>query len=538
MIPCPTCGALNDPVNRFCDQCGSRLEPSGSTPQASAPTFHAPPAATVQTCPDCGATVFPGQAFCEECGTALTAAAPPAAAPVSVDAPTMIAPASMPVAGSICPSCGHQTLPGDRFCDACGATLAPAPSAAIADAPTAAAPESPWSVPAPPPAEPPAPPPTLIEAAPAPTPPAPPVEAAPAPVPPAPPVKPAVQPVGEHAAPPVGAAAPSPAPADAQAEYEARRQALLDEIAKQQKIIEQLEQLQATFGAATPHAVTLALAEAREALARAQTELDALQPPPPPVDPAVIAALNDEIAKQQKIIEQLEQLQATFGAATPHAVTLALAEAREALAKAEAELAALGVSPAVASAPAAPPPPTPSAIPPAPVAPPPPEPTTAPSATVATEIAVSPPFTAEPVAPPPFAPATTPDMAPTVISPPADFLPGATIHIPPAGPRLVLDSGLGEIPVPMDRPEITIGREDPISGIHPEIDLTPFGGESGGVSRQHARLIRSGEQWSIVDLGSTNYTRVDGVRIEPGAPHPLKDGTRLQFGRLTMTFRL
>jgi ribosomal protein L9 len=422
----------------------------------------------------------------------------------------------MPVAGSICPSCGHQTMPGDRFCDACGATLAPAPSTAIADAPTAAAPEPPWSIPAPPPAEPPAPPlPTLIEAAPAPIPPAPPVEAA-------------VQPVGEHAAPPVEAAAPSPAPADAQAEYEARRQALLDEIAKQQKIIEQLEQLQATFGAATPHAVTIALAEAREALARAQTELDTLQPPPPPIDPAVVAALNDEIAKQQKIIEQLEQLQATFGAATPHAVTLALAEAREALAKAEAELAALGVSPAAA--------PAPSAAPSAPVAPPPTP--IAPPAPAAMEIAAPPPFTAEPVAPPPVAPAATPDTAATVTSPPADFLPGATMHIPPAGPRLVFDNGVGEIPVPMDRPEITIGREDPISGIHPEIDLTPFGGESGGVSRQHARLIRSGEQWSIVDLGSTNYTRVDGVRIEPGAPHPLKDGARLQFGRLTVTFRL
>jgi pSer/pThr/pTyr-binding forkhead associated (FHA) protein/uncharacterized OB-fold protein len=519
MITCPTCGALNDPVNRFCDQCGSRLEPSGSFPQASAPTFQAPPAATAQTCPNCGATVFPGQAFCEECGAALTAVAPPAAAappvaaPVSVDAPTMIAPASMPVAGSICPSCGHQTMPGDRFCDACGATLAPAPSTAIADAPTAAVPEPPWSVPAPPPAEPPAPPPTLIEAAPAPVPPAPPVEAAPAPVPPAPPVE---------------VAAPSPAPADAQAEYEARRQALLDEIAKQQKIIEQLEQLQATFGAATPHAVTIALAEAREALARAQTELDTLQPPPPPIDPSVVAALNDEIAKQQKIIEQLEQLQATFGAATPHAVTIALAEAREALAKAEAELAALGVSPAAA--------PAPSAAPSAPVAPPPTP--IAPPAPAAMEIAAPPPFTAEPVAPPPFAPAATPDTAATVTSPPADFLPGATMHIPPVGPRLVFDNGVGEIQIPGDRPEITIGREDPISGIHPEIDLTPFGGESGGVSRQHARLIRSGEQWSIVDLGSTNYTRVDGVRIEPGAPHPLKDGARLQFGRLTVTFRL
>ena len=109
---------------------------------------------------------------------------------------------------------------------------------------------------------------------------------------------------------------------------------------------------------------------------------------------------------------------------------------------------------------------------------------------------------------------------------------------PPTNPRLVFDNGQGEIPLPMGKTEITIGREDPISGIHPEIDLTPFGGESGGVSRQHARLINSGGQWSIVDLGSTNYTRVDGLRIEPGAPHPLKDGARLQFGRLTVTFRL
>ena len=501
MITCPTCGALNDPVNRFCDQCGSRLEPSGPVPQVSAPTFQAPPATTVQTCPNCGATVFPGQAFCEECGTALTAAAPPAPPPVSVDAPTMIAPASMPVAGSICPSCGHQTMPGDRFCDACGAALASAPPPAIADAPTAAAPAPPWSVPGPPPVEPAAPPPTLIETAPAPVPPA---------------------------APPVEAAALPPAAIDAQAAYEARRQALLDEIAKQQKIIEQLEQLQATFGAATPHAVTLALTEAREALARAQAELDALQPPPPPVDPAVVAALTDEITKQQKIIEQLEQLQATFGAATPHAVTLALAEAREALARAQAELAALGVSPAAA-------PPAPST---APVAPPPQEPPAAPSVPSTMESGVPHPFTAEPVVPPPSVPAATPDTAATVTSPPADILSGATVHIPPAGPRLVFDNGVGEIPIPGDKPEITIGREDPISGIHPEIDLTPFGGESGGVSRQHARLIRSGEQWSIVDLGSTNYTRVDGVRIEPGAPHPLKDGARLQFGRLTVTFRL
>ncbi len=519
MITCPTCGAQNEPVNRFCEQCGARLEPSGSIPSVSV----APPAATPQICPSCGAQVLPGQAFCEECGASLTAiasAASTGAPPVSIDAPTVFAPApAMPVAGSICPSCGHQTMPGDRFCDACGAALAPAPPPSIADVPTAAAPEPLWTTPAadvasPAPFEPPLP--TLIEAAPPPTPPVEPAAAVELPVE-------AVEPP-----PPPAPAAP---PIDVQAEYEAKRQTLLDEIARQDQIVAQLEQMQATFGAATPHAITLALDEARQARAKAQAELDALQPPPPPVDPAVVAALNDEIARQQQIITQLEQMQATFGAATPHAVMLALDEARDALAKAQAELAALGVVAPVAAAPAPEPPPVAPVVPES-VAPPPAPVVSEPAAPYA-----APP--AEPAAPFPFAAPPVSDMAVTVTSPPED-LPSAaaTVLAPPAGPRLVFDNGQGEITVPSDKAEITIGREDPISGIHPEIDLTPFGGESGGVSRQHARLIRSGGQWSIIDLGSTNYTRVDGVRIEPGAPHPLKDGARLQFGRLAVTFRL
>lgn len=349
-------------------------------------------------------------------------------------------------------------MPGDRFCDACGAALAPAPSPSIADVPTAAALEPPWAASAAPPVSPP--PvepvmPTLIEAAPPPIPPA----------APATPVEQPLPPAGETVAPPVETAAPSPASlvTDAQAEYEAKRQTLLD-----------------------------------------------------------------EIARQDQIVAQLEQMQATFGAATPHAITLALAEARDALAKAQAELAALGVAPPAAETSAPEPPPAPviaepvaptAAHPLEPAAPPPPAHPVAPAAPL--------PFTAPPVS----------ETAVTVTSPPEALPSAATVLAPPAGPRLVFESGQ-EIPVPTDKTEITIGREDPISGIHPEIDLTPYGGESGGVSRQHARLINKGGQWSIVDLGSTNYTRVDGLRIEPGAPHPLNDGARLQFGRLTVTFRM
>ena len=103
-------------------------------------------------------------------------------------------------------------------------------------------------------------------------------------------------------------------------------------------------------------------------------------------------------------------------------------------------------------------------------------------------------------------------------------------------PRLVMDEGK-DLLLPTDKPEIIVGREDPISGIFPEIDLTPYGGETGGVSRQHARLNHTAGQWTVTDLNSTNYTRVDGAKIEPNVATPLNDGARLQFGRVAMTFR-
>jgi pSer/pThr/pTyr-binding forkhead associated (FHA) protein len=92
--------------------------------------------------------------------------------------------------------------------------------------------------------------------------------------------------------------------------------------------------------------------------------------------------------------------------------------------------------------------------------------------------------------------------------------------------------------LPTDKAEITVGREDPVSSIFPEVDMTAFGGEAGGVSRQHARLTQSNGQWMIIDLNSTNYTRVDGTRLEPNVAMPLRDGMRIQFGRIAAIFHL
>ena len=141
-MKCPTCGAENEAANRFCEQCGSRIAPSGEYPQAQV-ALAAQPTAAGPTCPSCGAAVLPGEAFCDECGASLSAAAPTVIPGVSNDAPTMIAPppsatAASPAAGEAtvtCAACGQPNLATDRFCDHCGAALA-APAAGAADVPT------------------------------------------------------------------------------------------------------------------------------------------------------------------------------------------------------------------------------------------------------------------------------------------------------------------------------------------------------------------------------------------------------------------
>jgi predicted amidophosphoribosyltransferase len=500
-MKCPTCGAENEAANRFCEQCGSRVEPSGEYPQAQV-ALAAQPTAAGPTCPSCGAAVLPGEAFCDECGASLSAAAPTVIPGVSNDAPTMFAPlpsanAATPAGGEptvMCAACGQPNLAIDRFCDHCGAALATpaAGTASAADAPT-----------------------VLPDALPATNGTNPEDMASNIAVAPIPPAAAALAEAPTAEQPMVSATA-----SDAQAAYAAERQRLVDEVARQQQVISQLEPVQIALGAATPPGVAQSIEQARDAKAQAEAALAALQPPAPAVDPAEIARLEGEIARQQQVISQLEPVQIALGAATPPGVAQSIQQARDAKTTAEAELAALTsgtpaqAAPAAAPIEAAPPlPPVPVNIS-APVAPakPPAAPTPTPL-----ETAVSEPARA--TAPPPPVPAT-PEPAATAA---------------PA-PRLVMDEGK-DLSLPTDKPEIIVGREDPISGIFPEIDLTPYGGETGGVSRQHARLNYSAGQWTVTDLNSTNYTRVDGVKIEPNVATPLTDGVRLQFGRVAMTFR-
>src|SRR4029079_355428 len=104
------------------------------------------------------------------------------------------------------------------------------------------------------------------------------------------------------------------------------------------------------------------------------------------------------------------------------------------------------------------------------------------------------------------------------------------------GARLVMISTGAEMPLPQQE-EITVGREDPSSGIFPDIDLTPYGGEYGGVSRRHARMLHVAGDYFIEDLQSTNYTKLDGQRLPARVREKLEDGARIDFGRVAVIFR-
>ena len=79
-------------------------------------------------CPQCGIDNPANARFCDQCGAALIPVAPVAAQPPATPAPPMTpavaAPAVPSSSGSvICPQCGATAIPGEAFCDNCGAPL-------------------------------------------------------------------------------------------------------------------------------------------------------------------------------------------------------------------------------------------------------------------------------------------------------------------------------------------------------------------------------------------------------------------------------
>ncbi len=85
--------------------------------------------------------------------------------------------------------------------------------------------------------------------------------------------------------------------------------------------------------------------------------------------------------------------------------------------------------------------------------------------------------------------------------------------------------------------EIVVGREDPISDMFPDVDLTGLGGMEKGVSRKHAVIHRAGADYTVEDMGSTNGTYINKKKIQPHAPQTIKPGDELRFGKLALTLQ-
>jgi pSer/pThr/pTyr-binding forkhead associated (FHA) protein len=69
----------------------------------------------------------------------------------------------------------------------------------------------------------------------------------------------------------------------------------------------------------------------------------------------------------------------------------------------------------------------------------------------------------------------------------------------------------------------------------PEVDLSDFG-DHAGVSRRHAQITRSEGQVLIEDLGSSNGTFLNEVRLQPGLQHPLSHKDEIRFGSLRFQY--
>ncbi|MEO7795668.1 MAG: cyclic nucleotide-binding domain-containing protein [Thermoanaerobaculia bacterium] len=85
--------------------------------------------------------------------------------------------------------------------------------------------------------------------------------------------------------------------------------------------------------------------------------------------------------------------------------------------------------------------------------------------------------------------------------------------------------------------ETMIGRRDPVTGIDPEIDLTPADTQRS-ISRRHAKIYRRGAKFFISEeIGTMNGTFVNGTRLETGVPTEIKYGDEVRCGLVNLKFR-
>lgn len=85
-----------------------------------------------------------------------------------------------------------------------------------------------------------------------------------------------------------------------------------------------------------------------------------------------------------------------------------------------------------------------------------------------------------------------------------------------------------------EKQEFTLGRLSENQPIEPDIDLSAYKAFDNGVSRLHAVIKHIDGKAMLVDLGSSNGTYINGVRITPNVEHSLRHGDIVALGKLKM----
>jgi hypothetical protein len=112
----------------------------------------------------------------------------------------------------------------------------------------------------------------------------------------------------------------------------------------------------------------------------------------------------------------------------------------------------------------------------------------------------------------------------------------APVSVPALTARLVVEADNQEFDL-SGKDNIVIGREDAVSNIYPDVDLSPHGGEEGGVSRLHARIFYENGQYLLEDENSTNFTFLNRQKLAGKTPTALHDNDEVRLGRVLLRFK-
>ena len=102
--------------------------------------------------------------------------------------------------------------------------------------------------------------------------------------------------------------------------------------------------------------------------------------------------------------------------------------------------------------------------------------------------------------------------------------------------RLIVEADNQEFDL-SGKDNVMIGREDAVSNIFPDVDLTPHAGEEGGVSRMHARIFVENGTYMLEDEDSTNFTFLNRQKLTAKTPMALHDNDEIKLGRVLLRFK-